>query len=196
MGEHKRALDRILLVPGFMSPGWMFAPLHRKLKDDFPSVEVWDHPTVFDEPNRIVTAFANELSDTDQRIGIVSHSFGDWIVRGAITQSGTERVSKLISICPVTASVPTARLLSKVSLDVTPELRLMCDELRASTSLDFNSSIDHLVLWATLDVFVFKPSQWPREETEHRSVLGTHNSILFQPNIWRVVQDFLSNPVA
>jgi len=196
MGDDNLPLERILLVPGFMSPGWMFAPLHRALGDSFPSVEVWDHPTVFDEPARIVAALANELRNANQRIGIVSHSFGDWIVRGAIAQSKTKDVGKLISICPVTTSVPTARLLRKVSLDVTPELQLMCDEFRSSASLDFNSSIDHLVLWATFDVFVFKPSPWPREETEHRSVLGTHNSILFQPNIWQVVRDFLTNPVA
>jgi pimeloyl-ACP methyl ester carboxylesterase len=195
MNEGDPPLDRILLVPGFMSPGWMFAPLHRALNESFACVEVWDHPTVFDQPAHIAAALAAELNSTDDRLGIISHSFGDWIVRGAIASTETKNVRKLISICPVATSVPTARLLSKFSLDVTPELQLMGDELRASAALNFNPSIDHLVLWATFDVFVFKPLQWPRAETEHRSILGTHNSILFQPNIWRIIKYYLSTPV-
>ncbi len=194
------ASQKIILVPGFLSPRWMLRPLYGHLKDqfaEFAEVVLWDHPHILSEP----FAVADELQSWLERetggdnVALVTHSFGDWVARKAIQSSAVE-VDKLLSICPVIRAVPTARMFAALTRDLVPEVRVMADGKSAASYLELPQVRDHLVIWARWDFWIRRRDRWPRTETRQRTVNGFHNSVIFQPSVWKQAEVFLKSPAS
>ena len=189
-----KAPGRVILVPGFTSPRWVLFPLYRYLRNRHEHVDLWDHPRVFSELDVTVNALAGKLrteSQAGRRIGLVSHSFGDWVARSALAEAGDVRISKLISITPVATRVPLARWIHWFSGRLIPEIRIMADEEKAGEHLVVSPAIEHIIFWARWDLIVRRPRPWPNPKTRHRLLRGTHVSLAFQPNLWRAVAEEL-----
>lgn len=175
----------ILLIPGFTSPAWMLWPLKRFLRRRFPSVATWDSRHIFEDPEHAAERLAGRLADGPVK-AVVAHSFGDCIVRAALQQTDLRQVQQLISICPVAAPVPIARLLRHCRLAVTAELRAMAEGL-ASANLQLPDALDHRVYWARHEWLISRPSNYPGVHARVTTLQGTHNSIVFLPSWWRKV---------
>jgi len=192
--SRSRPLDEVLLVPGFMSQRWSLWLMFCYLKSRFPSATAWDYPQVFTDIETTIDRLA-ELIDSKtsdgRTLGLVTHSFGDWVARAALAKAGNRGVRKVVSIAPVVTAVPVARMLHKLTGARVPELRIMADEQQASAAPHLDPFIDHLVLWAKWEWLVVRPDDWPNEYSLHETKAGTHVSLVFQPRIWRRVAQHL-----
>lgn len=181
----------IYLIPGFMSPAWMLYPLQRYLQATFDDVNRWDYPRVFADVNHTVQTLADKLDrHVDGSVTLVAHSFGDWIVRAALHQMSSASVAALVSVCPVLSAVTAARLATKLTGDMIPELQIMSDPMQAGITVPNHMPIQRSIIWAKAEVFVDRGENRPAA-VRQRTVFASHNSVLLQPNVWKVIRDEL-----
>ncbi|MAT16073.1 MAG: hypothetical protein CMJ46_12480 [Planctomyces sp.] len=183
------AEETIYLIPGFMSPAWMLYPLERALRKPGRTIVRWDYPQVLTDPYRTVDALCEEMvRSAAPSVSIVGHSFGDWIARMAINQSQLPTIRKLISICPVVAPVPFASVFSPVLGKLIPELVIMNDRELSSSPLSSTTQARRSIIWAKVELIVARPEGLA---VDHE-IWGAHISCVFQPNLWRIVEQELS----
>lgn len=186
----KAATDPVLLVPGLFSPRWLMWPLERSLRKAGFRAEIWDEASVF---GRLETSIARLRQRLDRLIeagscGVVTHSFGDWLVRKVIADECPEAVASLVSLAPVMSASVAAKAVAPLGA-VAPEIDVLADARRASEALVLPDSIRRLVVWPTIDPWVQRVTELPG--AEQHVVVGTHNSIVFQPGLHRLVIDHL-----
>jgi len=182
--------EEVLLIPGLFSMRWSLWLMCRRLRTVLPSVAIWDWPKVFADLQETVGQLAdllNEKSHKGRTLGLVTHSFGDWIARQAIAGADKPRIARVVSIAPVVTYVPIADRLNLLTQNTIPELQVMSNAQRAGELLPLDPTIEHLVIWAKWEWFVTRPSDWPSEETVHEAIRGTHMSVVFQPAVWHRV---------
>lgn len=182
-------VEHIVLVPGLFSPAWMMWPVSRALAGRGATVETWDDAAVFgpvEHSVRRLEAHFAELQPQAERIGVVSHSFGDWLCRQALSRGNLRCAISLVSLVPVVRGSWPAKLGRKLGAGIAAEVEVMGDERRASAALDLPECIDRLVVWARIDPWVRRRAiPGAREVT----VPGTHNSLVFQPRVHRLVRE-------
>lgn len=184
-------LQTLYLIPGFMSPAWMMYPMQRYLDDACDNIIRWDYPRVFVDLENTVSSLTESLDrHPDQSVSIVAHSFGDWIVRSALNRVCNRSVTRLISVCPVVTSVPVVQLAHQATGDLIPEFAVMASDERASIKIPEHLDVDRSCVWANGEVLVKRHADSGR----NRMVWASHNSILFQPNAWRVIWEELLLP--
>ena len=191
--EEADSKSEILIIPGMFSPAWVWIPFRRYLSDYFPSVSVWDHPHIFQNPEGVAELLSEtvlEFKRLGREVLLVSHSYGDWIARRAICTHGAEPAC-LISLCPVLTAVPLARLARLLRVDIIPELRLLADAERSAEHCLIPDTIHRAILWASFELVVGKPESLERR-LETISLLATHNSVIFQPGVWKTVRNELA----
>ncbi|QDV40933.1 Alpha/beta hydrolase family protein [Stieleria neptunia] len=180
----------VVLVPGFMSPAWMMWPMAKYLQGAFRQVVRWDYPRIFTDLDTSVRSLAEQFCAFDRPdFAIVTHSFGDWLTRSAMHKIKPPRQIRLISVCPVTTAVPIVQRTRYLSKYITPEFRIMSVASSAEVPLPDDLDIFRTVIHAKGEVLV---RQQPSDD--QRFVFGSHNSVLFQPNVWKLVRDELQRP--
>lgn len=174
----------MLLVPGFFSPKWMMLPLRGALRRQGFSVRAWDGASVFGPVEKSVAALARRLQDYPPPLGVVTHSFGDWLCRQALQSAGAHPIRSMVSIVPLMASSPPARAAAPLGRLI-PEIGVMADPQRSASGLALPAEIDRLVIWARIDPWVRRPANVPgaREVT----VAGTHNTVVAQQRVYKLV---------
>jgi pimeloyl-ACP methyl ester carboxylesterase len=181
----------VYLVPGFMSPAWMMVPLRWYLRRDLSDVRIWDYPRVFRDLDATLQQLAFRLdAHEEESVAIVSHSFGDWIARSALHRMQGNAVASLVSVCPVVTSVAAAKFAQKISGDLVPELAVMASEDHSEVSIPDEMSIRRSMVWARGETLIRRDEKMTGNERERR-VFALHNSILFQPNGWKVIREEL-----
>lgn len=187
--------DRVILIPGLFSPRWMLVPLATHLRRRFSEVLLWDDPRIFDELERSVRSVGSLLptsASDSARVAVVSHSFGDWLIRAALQQRNGPPLMQLISISPVTTVVPSIAWLPRSITRRVPELAVMADQQLASIPLQREQCMKQTVIWASIDLLVRREQPFDHPERRQLRVRGTHNSLVFQPSVWRLVARELS----
>lgn len=171
----------------------MLYPLQRYLRGSFRDVNRWDYPRVFADLETTVGELAEKLDrHADESVTIVAHSFGDWIVRSAIRRMSGRSVSSLLSVCPVVTSVAAARVAKRVTGNAIPEFDVMSNESLASARIPDHLDIQRGFIWARGEVLIERGDTIPVGARE-RTVLASHNSVLFQPNGWRAIREELQH---
>ncbi|WP_442506718.1 esterase/lipase family protein [Novipirellula sp. SH528] len=189
-------IDTAILVPGFMSPAWMMWPLAHSLTNEVDSVVRWDYPRVFTDIEATIRSLASEIQSRrshSQHLAIVTHSFGDWIARSALQRIEHHPPTRVVSICPVTTRIVVASFMSQLTRRVLPELSVMSNQSLAEVPLPSAPSITHRVIWASGELLVPRYIPDPHPSLKETTVLGMHNSVLWQPNLWRQVKKDLSS---
>ena len=181
----------IYLIPGFMSPAWMMFPLQRYLGRRFRDVKRWDYPRVFSDLDATVDSLAVRLDrHTDGSVGIVAHSFGDWMVRSALCRVAGRSVSSLLSVCPVVTSVAAAKLATRVTGKLIPELKVMSNSEHSEIHIPRHLNVRRSFIWARGEMLIDRGDEIP-PDARQQTVLASHNSVLFQPNAWKLIRDEL-----
>lgn len=163
----------------------MLLPLARQLRRSPMRVITWDYPRVFsniDESVATLSSLMQRENRMGRSIGLITHSFGDWIARQAVASLEEVSIARWISICPVIREVPVAQWIHRWCGDRLAEIAIMADPEEASANLVDGSAVKHTTIWAQWEWLVR-----PREGMPRHELLGTHNSVLFQPNLWRLV---------
>lgn len=186
--------NKLILVPGFMSPDWMLFPMQQFLKHDFDAVVRWDYPRIFSDLNIVTDTLARLLDRSSERVSIVAHSFGDWITRSALRKTSHQNFGTLVSVCPVTTAVPIIRHTRSLSAKLTSEFAVMATADRAEVLIPDHIHIQRSIIWAKGEILVEQKANDDRV-TRQRHVWASHNSVLFQPNGWQAIREELgTNP--
>jgi pimeloyl-ACP methyl ester carboxylesterase len=127
----------------------------------------------------------------DGPIGLVTHSFGDWVARAAVAEQPNHRVRTLVSLAPVIRAGFLARVAHALTGDLIPEIAVVMDAKRASANLDCDPRIRRMVVWSRFDESVRSVDldQFTNIVTWH--VTATHLTIALQPNVHRLVREFM-----
>lgn len=194
LGDGNNRPEEIILVPGLLEPAFAMVPLRWSLRNHCRYVECWRDRCVFRNLEHSVDRMVERISGdpvAGNAIGIVTHSFGDWIVRAAIARSPSHRVTALVSLAPLMRFGFLTGLLSAITGDWIPEVAVIMDRDRASANADCDSEVRRLVLWSGVDESLRSVDLSHVKNLEARHVLATHLSIPLQPNVHHAVADFL-----
>lgn len=186
-------IRRVLVVPGFCEPRWLLLPMKLALVRQDRTVEIWRDYLVCrsleQSTERLRTAILQH-HEADGSIGIVTHSFGDWVVRQAISGLPQHCVEAIVSVTPVVAASSFGRLLHRLVGDRVSEAAVMADSVRAAQNISMDASIRRLVIWAAFDLFVKKIAMPAGENFDVHRCLATHLSSVLQPSVHRLIRDF------
>jgi hypothetical protein len=190
--------SRLILVPGLLELGHAFIPLQRSLRRHEVLVEQWRDRIVFRSLEDSVSRLADTISgdsNSDGAIGIVTHSFGDWVARAAIAQCSKHRVRAMVSLAPVMRTGFLPSVLYLVSGNLIPEIKVIMNKEKASANLDCDSRMRRLVIWSRFDECLRSIPLDHLHNIEVQRVYGTHLSIPWQPNVISRVHEFLYRDV-
>lgn len=191
------AIRSVLLVPGLFEPPLALYPLRNALAKAFPRVTVWRDRWVFRNLDRSVQRIADAISsdaiagEGAKDMAIVTHSFGDWVVRQAIARCTHHRVAALVSIAPAMRAGFLSRLGYLISWKLTPELTVINDRHRVAECLDCDSDLQRLVLWARFDESLRQVALPPSLHTQTECVTATHLTIVLQADVQRRTVKFI-----
>ena len=87
--------------------------------------------------------------------------------------------------------MPLARLAHFFRVDVVPELRLLADAERSAAHCEIPDTVYRAILWASFELVVGKPKSLGRRDRTI-SLFATHNSVIFQPGVWKTVRNELA----
>lgn len=186
-------IRRVLLVPGLFEPRWLLLPMKLALGRQDRTVEIWrDHlacRSLEQSVDRLRIAIMQQ-QDTDGSIGIVTHSFGDWVVRQAVAGLPQHSIEAIVSVTPVVTASSFGKLLHRLVGDRVSEASVMADSSFAAQNIAMDVSIRRLVIWAAFDLFVKRIDLPSTENLDVHRCLATHLSTVVQPNVHRLIRDF------
>jgi pimeloyl-ACP methyl ester carboxylesterase len=192
--ETNAPIQEILLVPGLLEPRFALWPLQWSLSTNCEHVTCWRDRLAFRQLETSIDRMAERIAGDPQRegsIGIVTHSFGDWVARAAIAKHPNHRVSTLVSLAPVMRGGLLMCLAYALTGNIIPEIAVVMDAKRAAANLDCDSRIRRLVVWSKCDESLRSIDLSQINRIEVRRVIATHLSIVLQPSVHRLVRDFM-----
>jgi hypothetical protein len=190
---------RLILVPGLLETGFGFIPLKRSLQKHDVHVEQWRDRIVFRSLESSVDRLAEAISgdaSSDGAIGIVTHSFGDWVARAAIAKCKRHRVRALVSLAPVMRAGFLPSVLYLLTGNLIPEIKVIMDKGTASANLDCDHQMRRLVIWSRFDESLRRVPLDDLPNVEVQQIYGTHLSMVWQPNVIYRVNEFLFRNVS
>jgi pimeloyl-ACP methyl ester carboxylesterase len=192
--EPEKILQEIILVPGLFEPRFALWPLRSSLQGHCDQVACWPDRLAFRQLETSVKRMADRIAGdpaVDGSIGIVTHSFGDWVARAALAKQPNHRVRTLVSLAPVMRAGFLPSVLYALTGKLIPEIAVIMDANRASANLDCDSRIRRMVVWSKFDESLRRVDLTQFENVETRLVMATHFSIAWQPNVRRIVREFM-----
>jgi hypothetical protein len=179
----------VLLIPGLFSPRWHFWGLRRSLQRSGFDAITWDDSSVFGELETSIARLSACLREHTGSLGVVTHSFGDWLFRQVAGRGGADNVARLVSLVPVMGASYAARWVAPLG-KLVPELGVMASAERAAAALQTPAEIRRLIVWARIDPWVRRVAA-QCENTHVTVVPGTHNTLLWQPRVHRLIVEHL-----
>ncbi|EMI43021.1 esterase/lipase family protein [Rhodopirellula sp. SWK7] len=192
-GDVRSRIDRIVLIPGLMEPRTLMFPMCFRLRRFRKHVSIWHDRYVFRNTEASISRLAELISDdkSAERIGIVTHSFGDWIARQAIARTQNHRVGGLVSIAPVIGCGFIPKIMHCLGGDLIPEIAIIANPEKAMASLQCDPKVKRMVIWAQIDLGVRRVDLSHLPDVDVRCVPATHMSVVMQPNVISIVERFL-----
>ncbi|WP_164100746.1 lipase family protein [Candidatus Laterigemmans baculatus] len=132
-------------------------------------------------------------------VSLVTHSFGDWLARAALAEidGDGERpsgVDRIVSLVPVIAQSPAAQLAAPLFGRWLPPLEAMSDPKRAAQGLPLPAGIERKIIWARGDLLLRRAPPQTDARTREVYLWTTHNLLLADPRVHRMVGEFLRDP--
>ncbi len=186
--------QEIILVPGLFEPRFALWPLQRSMQPHCDRFEYWQDRLAFRQLEVSVDRMTDRIAgdaERDGAIGIVTHSFGDWVARAAIANQSNHRVSTLVSLAPVMRAGFLASAAYTLSGSLIPEVAVTIDPNRASANLDCDPRIRRMVVWSKFDESLKSVDLTHLNHILTRRVTATHLTIALQPNVHRLVNEFM-----
>ncbi|TWU49411.1 esterase/lipase family protein [Rubripirellula reticaptiva] len=186
--------ERVILIPGLLEPRPFLWPLQGSLARHGFRAECWRDRVVFRNLERSVDRLSAAIAgdaNQDGSIGIVTHSFGDWVARAAIAKSRRHRVTAMVSLAPVMRAGFFPSLLYGVTWNLIPEIKIIMNRVDASANLDCDDRVRRLVVWSRFDESLRSVSLDHVRNLQVRRVFATHLTIVCQPNVLKLTRQFL-----
>ena len=138
-----------------------------------------------------------ESIDSKQKINIVAHSMGSIVTRAALQKASASTlasVNRVVLLAPPNSG-------SHVAKFVSPVLGLVCRPIKQISShrdsyvnqLPNRNACETGVIASQFDVLVPLKNTMMDDLADHRTVVGTHNSLLFSKKVAAMVSRFLQH---
>lgn len=191
LGPMAAPIRRIILVPGLFEPCLAMWPLKLALQKRCERVQCFRDRLAFRNLDRSINRLSEMLREDDQEgsIGIVTHSFGDWVTRQAIARTPEHRVAALVSVAPAIRAGLFLYGLRLVSANLIPEVATIMDAAKASANIHCDDRIRRLVVWAKADECIRSVDLEHIRGIQVERVLATHLSVIIQPNVWKIIEN-------
>ncbi|WP_146597920.1 esterase/lipase family protein [Novipirellula aureliae] len=203
----------VILVPGFCEPRPLLWPLRLTLRSPAVvnghctrKVRIFKDRIVFrdleNSASKLRQQIESLLKEPNHSVAIVTHSFGDWVARQAISRvlqdfEGRDAPAiSLASIAPIMTASPIARGLHWLGGDVISEVAVMSNASRASTNVTFDVAIPRLIVWANVDVWIRTMELEGNALLEIQHIWASHLSIVLHPRVHRSVKKFINGVIA
>jgi len=188
----ERPIDRVILVPGLLEPHAMLWFLKRRLQTRCDHVDLFPDRIIFRSLEQSIARLSGLLCDEQaSSIGVVTHSFGDWVARQAIARSPEHRVRTMVSVAPAMRAGTILRALRAVSGKSIPEITVITNPDLAMARLDCDARVKRLVIWAKFDGLVRPVPLDSIEGLQVLPVAATHLSVVMQPNVLKMIESTL-----
>lgn len=201
------------MVPGFFEPRPLLWPLRLTLRTPTVinghctrKVRIFKDRIAFrdldNSASRLQQQIESLVTEPNHSVAIVTHSFGDWVARQAISrvferfEGSVLPAISLVSIAPIMTASPVARGLHWFGGNLFSEVAVMSDASRASSNGMFDLAIPRLVIWANADIWIRKLEVKENPLLEMRHVWATHLSIVLQPSVHKSVKRFVNGVIA
>ena len=194
-------LQKIILLPGLLEPAVVFAPLAWRLRRRCDEVLIWPDRMIFRNLKASVDRLAEQLADVPSgaAVGLVTHSFGDWVARQAIARNPNHRVVAVVSLTPALSPGLLPWLLYLTSGRLIPEVAVMFDRHRCCEHLSLRDPSGNqsappprrLVIWSRIDESVRRVSLAEQAHIGVETYWATHMTIGLRPLIGRRIERFL-----
>lgn len=189
------ASDTIVLIHGIAAKRLVMWPLAYRLRAEGFKVHSWRYPSLFSSiashAARLHDFLINDLYD-ERCVHIVAHSMGSIITRSALARGLPHNLGRIVLLAPPNAGSPVARIASSVLGRVIPPTRELSDDSESLVhQIGFNEKLSVGILAARYDFLVPEKNTHLTGELEHRTLVATHNSLLFSSKVVAMTANFL-----
>jgi triacylglycerol esterase/lipase EstA (alpha/beta hydrolase family) len=189
--------EKVVLVHGVASHRSVMWPIAYRLWYDGFCAETWSYITFFRSIESHADRFAAYISKqfaNESKVHIVAHSMGSIVVRVALNRIEPSRVGRIVLLAPPNAGSPVARIISKLSGQmIVPALELSDQPGSYVNRIESTNDFEIGVLAAKYDFLVPLANTHFANETCHRTLSTTHNSLLVSRDASRRIIHFLRN---
>lgn len=182
----------VVLVYGFAAPRWTMSMLARSLRRRGFRTVLWTYPSI----TVGIDSLAGQLAEFMQRLDeppphLVAHSMGTVVARVAIERFDAQ-VDRRVFLAPPLIGIPLASFAPNWVRKIAPPL----DQLRTSP----NSFVNQIpppdpaglsIIAGSLDLNVPVRYTLAHPASHHKIILATHNSLLFDPRVAKLVAEML-----
>lgn len=188
-----RSVDRALLIPGLFEPRAALWPLQQRLQTHGVPVDIWRDRLAYRDLDESVRRLSQAIAvgSEKDRLGIVTHSFGDWVIRQAIANTPDHRVDTLVSIAPVMEAGFLAKAYHTVFGDDMPEIQVVIDPEQAAANINCDPRVRRTVIWAKADESIREVDLSDLPNASIHRVAATHVTVILQPDVHRLVEQAL-----
>ncbi len=182
-------VNRIILIRGLVEPQCVFWPLRRVLKKHCGRVDIFRDRILLRNTEASIERLSRLIvpEKSDDTVGIVSHSFGDWIARQAIARTPDHGVRRLISVTPALELGWLTAAFHLATGGVVPELKIIADRQLARANLELEPSLRRTVIWSKIDCCVRPIALAHVAGVDVFDVWATHMTAVMQPNVVRLI---------
>ena len=190
----KSQRETVVVIHGFGSKRLWMTPLSYRLASQY-DVSNWAYFSYGKSIEYHAARFAEFLESLDakRKLNIVAHSMGSIVTRSALQKTQAE-VNRVVMLAPPNAGSPVARFVS-------PVLGPICRPIKEISSHK-DSYVNRLpgkaccevgVIASKFDALVPWNNTKMDDLADHRTVVGTHNSLLFSGKVAAMVARFFQH---
>lgn len=188
---------KVILIHGVSSHRSVMWPMAYRLWRAGFQVETWTYVTFFRSIESHAERFAAYVSSTvsaESKLHLVAHSMGSIVVRAALHRVESAKIGRIVLLAPPNRGSPVARTISKLSGRMIVPARELSDEPESYVNqVKPMDAFEIGVLAAKYDFLVpIENTHFPNE-TCHRTISATHNSLLISRCAAHLILNFLRN---
>jgi pimeloyl-ACP methyl ester carboxylesterase len=188
--------EKVILIHGFAAHWLVMHPFAMACQKRGYQAHQWTYDTIFRSIDTSAMRFSKYLHEID-RLGtpyhIVAHSMGSVVTRAALqTGKSLTNLKSIALLAPPVRGLWLAKFAPLALKKYCPSIDGLRDTPLSVVSrlANISPNVRSMVVAASHDVLVPVANTYLPACESHQIVLGTHNSILFDPRVFKMVLQF------
>ena len=187
--------DLVVIIHGLSATRLVMWPLSRRLGREGFRVKYWSYPSLFGSVQthglKLREYLSSDLSG-EFRIHIVAHSMGCIVLRAALAEGVLKHLGRIVMLAPPNRGSPIAGVVYRfLGWLIPPTKDLSSDRASYVHRLSEWDGPEVGIIAAKYDILIPVANTMLERQSAHQVVCGTHNSILFSPQVGTKVANFL-----
>lgn len=188
--------ETVVFIHGFAAHWTVFLPCSLSLRSAGLRSQHWAYPTLrqpFIESASVFASMLERLDKKGNRFHIVAHSMGTTVTRLALRTVQLKNLGRIVFLAPPIKGVPFARIAPRFLKHWITTMDSMSDGQNGLHAMvDHENPVPTMVIAARCDMLVPLRNTHLPGQSERSELLGTHNSLLFDPRVHKKIIGFLT----